>query len=142
MLFPALCLLPCSTRAVELVVTHQTHQTPSLKAQVRSNKPSWQEICSHSIFECTDKLCDIILPPSSACNITIQLPWWLHSRQATDSFCVGQDEVMLKRHCFLQLEWAGWGGFVIVCAMTITIIANACYNHMPYVGRDGEPLPS
>ena len=58
------------------------------------------------------------------------------------SFSVGQDEVMQKRHCFLlQLEWAGWGGFVIVCAMTITIIANACYNRMPYVGRDGEPSP-
>ncbi len=38
----------------------------------------------------------------------------------------------------VQLEWAGWGGFVIVCAMTITIIANACYNRMPYVGRDGK----
>ena len=49
---------------------------------------------------------------------------------------------MLMRLCLLlQLEWAGWGGFVIVCAMTITIIANACYNRMPYVGRDGEPLP-
>jgi hypothetical protein len=58
-------------------------------------------------------------------------------------FCVGQDGVMLKRRCLLlQLEWAGWGGFVIVCAMTITIIANACYNHMPYVGRDGEPICS
>ena len=27
---------------------------------------------------------------------------------------------------------------MIVCAMTITIVANACYNRMPYVGRDGK----
>ena len=38
----------------------------------------------------------------------------------------------------LQLEFAGWAGFFIVCAMTLTILVQAIYHGMPYAGRVGE----